>query len=966
MFILLFPVRGGLTETVGELKVVEESVKKHDATLSEINEKISALPDFTAYERNIAEIGDRLNKIGEQSEQLTQKLKSLENLGTQIEIVDQAINNSISRIEVLEKALIELRQISEKKDTQISELTTKLNQLETLSTEIPLIKDQIIALNVDQRFADTAQKIEFQNKNLQKQIEALKVEFEESLQKNESERLAFIEKLDFSQKKVEEQKQELVSFQSSWEKELETLKIENETRLSQIQDKLNTQQNLIQTRISEIDQLKESLTQLSQKVSSFEESVNNVQGLETKVADLGHSMTNLEGKMSTMKTTVESEVQSIRNQIEALSSSLQGMETKQQSSVEEITNLKEQLAQLMKYSTALSQYETLLADLDTIKRTLAETTSQFVAQKDFQNWKQPLEKTLADSTKTIENLRGEMSTMKTTVESEVQSIRNQIEALSSSLQGMETKQQSFVEEMTNLSSLINSSLSNMDSKANVLESNLKQLEEAQKTIVTHSDQLEVLVNGFNRSLEDTKNQVVNLTGKLEERLDQIKTEFTVGQEKTFKELQAQIEEIRVTLPNLELLKKTQSKINELAISEESLKQKIESIQNEKAMILSEIEEHGENIVLLQENLENIRSQQPSNDEAVISIEEKIQSLQSFKDELETRIVKTDEQLKLLEAATKEWENKWEAMNDLLEKNTSEVKQLIEEVKNEYQKVQVDIAKKIDEEKLKSSLDTFNISMNQILDRVGKLEQFNQELTKKEIFARVDAIESEIAVTEGKIESIIQERGISMTEVTTLKEAIDDLKENKLAIEEKVDKLFDTLDEQKFIEETQQSLQNMNQEKDNLRVEIERLSGERFDIEEDLKVKQEELNRIDQELITLKEEKQSAENIQKLEEEKKRIEKEVQNLTREVENKLNQIEILQKKIQELAAQLDESKKYTSYVILPCDNLWKIARRYYRDGTKWKKILEANPGIIDSPYNLQPYTEIKIPRLIALNE
>ena len=53
---------------------------------------------------------------------------------------------------------------------------------------------------------------------------------------------------------------------------------------------------------------------------------------------------------------------------------------------------------------------------------------------------------------------------------------------------------------------------------------------------------------------------------------------------------------------------------------------------------------------------------------------------------------------------------------------------------------------------------------------------------------------------------------------------------------------------------------MNQEKDDLRVEIERLSHERFDLEEDLKTKQEELSRIDKELVILKEEKQSAENI----------------------------------------------------------------------------------------------------------
>ncbi len=34
---------------------------------------------------------------------------------------------------------------------------------------------------------------------------------------------------------------------------------------------------------------------------------------------------------------------------------------------------------------------------------------------------------------------------------------------------------------------------------------------------------------------------------------------------------------------------------------------------------------------------------------------------------------------------------------------------------------------------------------------------------------------------------------------------------------------------------------------------------------------------------------------------------------------------------------------SHVIAPGDSLWNIALKYYGDGTKWKMISEANPGI-----------------------
>ncbi|NLJ48318.1 MAG: LysM peptidoglycan-binding domain-containing protein [Candidatus Atribacteria bacterium] len=855
MFVVLFPVKGLLNGTTEKIKILEENTKDQDALLSEITEKISAFPDFSSYEKSITELGDRLAIIGDQSQQLSLKIKTFENLNTQIDMLSQAIHDSVKRVELLEKASIELQHLSGEKDAQISELNTKLNQLETISTEIPIIKDQLLSFNVDQRFVETAEKIENQKNIVQSQIEALKMELKENWQKNETERFAFIEKLNSLQENVEKQKQDLLSFQNNWKEELEKLRNENQTVLARLQDSLNTQQNFIQTQHAEIEQLKESLTQVTQQIATLESQFFQVQDLENKMVVFDKFTKDAEEKMNTMKTSVENEVKVIREQIENLSNSLQGMET---------------------------------------------------------------------------------------------------------------SQQSYLEELTNLSSFIHSQLNNLDSKTNALESNLNQLEEAQKGIAAHSDQLEILVNGFNQSLEEAKNQIVDISRKFNEQFDQIKKEISVDQEETLKELKDQVEAIGVTLPDIESLKEIQLKINEFIENEKSLKENIEFIQNERAMLLNEIEGNEKNIALLQENLEKIRNQQSTSDETIATIEGKIQSLQNQKDELANRLIKTDEQLQLLESSMRNWENKWEVMNDLLEKNTDEVNQFIEEVKQEYQKVQIDISKKIDDEKLKTSLDTFSDSMNQVINRVATLEQFNQEINKKEIFSRVDAIEGKISAVEGRIDSIVQEYGISSPEVETLKEAVDDLKQEKIAIEERVNLLFDALDGQKYIEETQQSLQSMSQEENNLQVEITRLSREKSNIEEDLQVKQKELRRIDQELAVLKEEKQSAENIQKLEEEKKRIEKEVQNLTRDVENKLSQIEVLQKKIQELSAQLDESKKYTSYIILPWDNLWNIARRYYRDGTKWKKILEANSNIIDSPYNLKPYTEIKIPRISTLNE
>ena len=48
---------------------------------------------------------------------------------------------------------------------------------------------------------------------------------------------------------------------------------------------------------------------------------------------------------------------------------------------------------------------------------------------------------------------------------------------------------------------------------------------------------------------------------------------------------------------------------------------------------------------------------------------------------------------------------------------------------------------------------------------------------------------------------------------------------------------------------------------------------------------------------------------------------------------------------------------SYTIKPGDNLWNISKEVYGDGTKYQRILDANPGI--NPDNMKPGTKIVIP-------
>lgn len=52
-------------------------------------------------------------------------------------------------------------------------------------------------------------------------------------------------------------------------------------------------------------------------------------------------------------------------------------------------------------------------------------------------------------------------------------------------------------------------------------------------------------------------------------------------------------------------------------------------------------------------------------------------------------------------------------------------------------------------------------------------------------------------------------------------------------------------------------------------------------------------------------------------------------------------------------------YTLYTIKSGDSLSKIAKKHYGNANDWRKIYEANRGIIKDPDKIFPGQEIKIP-------
>lgn len=56
----------------------------------------------------------------------------------------------------------------------------------------------------------------------------------------------------------------------------------------------------------------------------------------------------------------------------------------------------------------------------------------------------------------------------------------------------------------------------------------------------------------------------------------------------------------------------------------------------------------------------------------------------------------------------------------------------------------------------------------------------------------------------------------------------------------------------------------------------------------------------------------------------------------------------------------SSSHTIYTVVKGDCLWKISRRYYGAGRHWRRIANANKGLIKNPDLIYPGWKLKIPK------
>jgi len=405
---------------------------------------------------------------------------------------------------------------------------------------------------------------------------------------------------------------------------------------------------------------------------------------------------------------------------------------------------------------------------------------------------------------------------------------------------------------------------------------------------------------LHQSLFSVEDELNNISLQWDSKWQGISEDISNWQEATLEDIEAKIVSIKQELPDRSELEEWEKKINILQEEGERLKRELVRLEGEKDRALQEGEERlsklEEEILLWEKELADYQK----------LMEQSISEINKQVSELTTFLNSAEERLREIETYSVNWskesQDAWESLK---------------------------------------------ISLSQLSERLEEVSNFSQNVLKKELEAKIDSIEEKIEEMRKELNKEKQTLEISHS-VTSTTEEDGETSEESVVFSSGMGG-----EEVLLVEEPLES-------KEKLSAEIKTLAEEKMELEEELSKKQEEMLKIDQELEELREEKGSWEKIEELEGEKVEKEKAIADLNQKLEEKNAQIEALQREITELTAQLEEAEKYTSYVILPWDNLWDIARRYYRDGRKWPLIMEANKDVIEDPLKLRPYTEIRIPR------
>jgi chromosome segregation ATPase len=725
-----------------------------------------------------------------------------------------------------------------------------------------------------------------------------------------------------------------------------------ESSLARFEENLNawtTKVTTLEETAKKLEVLQESLRNLEQSIAalSIDERFSALlQYFEGKVRELKQTVADLSGRLET-SAALSQEVEELRSTLVSTQGDVQRLQGEMRELLEEKTRtlqedvgkaiiaLEEKVRAMEQSIAALSVDERFSALLQYFEGKIQEVRDAlFTLQQEVTAWK---EKTVP------------------------------LEVFEKALQTLEEKFQSLEQEFTEYEKKTEESMGNLRELLGEVqiaqEDYGRRLEESLLTFSQKITALEKELQGLSQSVASfggdfekvqvTFQEFSQRLSNLQEKLLGFESGMDTWKETTLQSLRKEVEALAAALPSPQDLEEVRAEVVTLLEERESLRARFQELAAEQANIVQELEGKGKDILALKEKIATL-----SEKEEVANLRAQLAMLLDVQSNLENALKKTEENIRALEASL---QAKDEEVARTLEKLFAQVQDLSQSLESFGRRLEEVHAQGQALSPVREDLVEIQKTLELLDARLAEIEKFSKEMLREDLKTRVKAIEGEIATLQGELGKVAEESRASIPELQTIRSLLENLEKNKASLEERIEELYSLLESGKKREEIEKDIESLLREKDTLQEEIKRLAQERMDLEGELGRRKEELARIDRELEVLRAQEGSAERIQELEREREEAEKAIDRLQQELKDKEDQIEALQRRNEELSAQLEEAKKFTSYVILPWDSLWKIARRYYRDGRKWRIIWEANREKIPDPEKLQPYVEIRIPRV-----
>ncbi|MCS7241625.1 hypothetical protein [Candidatus Caldatribacterium sp.] len=478
-------------------------------------------------------------------------------------------------------------------------------------------------------------------------------------------------------------------------------------------------------------------------------------------------------------------------------------------------------------------------------------------------------------------------------------------------------------------------------KGEDLQKYLKSLQEERMTFLEKRlEELSTSLTSFEEAFRETQKNLDSIVAQLsvlEEKLLSLEKNMGTWREEVFQSLRKEIE----ALPTSQDLEEIRKDLDALFADREELRLKLQAALAEYERIVEDLERKGKDIALLREEMQRVTGPE------LESLQRQLGAFSSVQRGLEEKLQKTEEGIRALQEAL---QMKDEEIETVLHRITQNVQVLSERLEA--------FGKRLEELGVLLPLrENFGI----LEARLAEIEKFSKEVLKRDLEVKMQSLEETITALRAEVGKVAEESKVSSANWQSVLKLLESLEESKASLEQKVQELYELLEGREKKEAVEKDVQSLVQEKEALRLKIEELAKERMNLEGELEKRKQELVDIERQLAQLRAEKGSAERIKELEKAREEALREIERLKGTLKAKDDRIADLQRKNEELTLQLEETKKFTSYVILPWDNLWKIARRYYRDGRKWTVIWEANRDKIPDPQRLQPYVEIRIPRV-----